>query len=175
MKMSLYETTVEGMELDRILGEAEGELTPELEWRLDTFLKAGKESIDAACKVVQSLEAASNTCYVEAMRLMARKDSYEQNIKSLKARVLGAVDNAFDGKVKSNLFTVWGQTSAPTVGFEVSPDADLAEVQKVFPEVVRTRYELDKTALKSMRAQGKILPAAVTVIENEGTRYLRIK
>lgn len=173
--MSLYEVGVEGLELNSILTESDGELTPETEARLDVFLKSGKEKIDAACKVVQSLEASSNSCIEEAKRLNERASSFLKDRDRLKSRILGAIDAAFDGKVKSNLFTVWGQTSAPTVGFEVSPDADLAEVQKVLPEVVRTRYELDKTALKSMRAQGKILPTAVTVVENEGTRYLRIK
>jgi hypothetical protein len=93
----------------------------------------------------------------------------------LESRILGAVDAAFDGKVKTNLFTVWGQTSAETVGFDIAPDADLASIQKAYPEVVRTKYELDKKTLKAMREQGDALPNAVTVIENPGTRYLRIK
>lgn len=172
---TLYEVAVEGKELEEILAAADGELTPELEARLDSFLKSGKEKIDAACKVVQSLEASASACVDEAKRLNDRASSFLKNRDSLKTRILGAIDSAFDGKVKTNLFTVWGQTSAPTVGFEVSPDADLAEVQRIFPEVVRTRYELDKLALKSMRAQGKILPTAVSVVENQGTRYLRIK
>jgi hypothetical protein len=175
MTMSLYEIGVEGLELNEILTASDGELTPDTEQRLDAFLKSGKEKIDAACKVVQSLEASANSCLEEAKRLNERASSFLRNRDSLKSRILGAVDAAFDGKVKSNLFTVWGQTSVPTIAFDVAPDADLASIQKVYPEVVRTKYELDKQTLKSMRAQGQTLPNAVTVTENPGTRYLRIK
>jgi hypothetical protein len=173
--MSLYDVAKEGMELEEILIAGDGEITPEVEARLDEFLKLGKEKIDAACKVVQSLTASSEACLEEAKRLNERAASFLRNRDSLKTRILGAVDAAFDGKVKTNLFTVWGQTSADTVAFDVAPDADLASIQKVYPEVVRTKYELDKQTLKSMRAQGQPLPNAVTVTENAGTRYLRIK
>jgi hypothetical protein len=173
--MSLYDVAKEGMELEEILLASDGEITPEVEARLDEFLKLGKEKIDAACKVVQNLKSCADACRAEAERLLERRTSYERNVEMLKARILGAVDAAFDGKVKTNLFTVWGQTSAPTTVFDVSPDADLAEVQKVYPEVVRTKYELNKTELKSMRAQGIPLPNAITVTEGEGTRFLRIK
>lgn len=173
--MSLYDVAKEGMELEDILLASDGEITPEVEARLDSFLKLGKEKIDAACKVVQALTASSEACIEEAKRLNERASSFLRNRDTLKARILGAVDAAFDGKVKTNLFTVWGQTSAPSVSFEVEPDADLASIQKVYPEVVRTKYELDKQTLKSMRAQGVALPSAVTVTEGEGTRYLRIK
>ena len=172
---TLYEVGVEGLELNAILMESDGELTPETEERLEVFLKSGKEKIDAACKVVQSLDSSASACIEEAKRLNERASSFLKNRDRLKSRILGAIDAAFDGKVKTNLFTVWGQTSAPSVVFDVSPDADLAEVQKVYPEVVRTKYELDKQTLKSMKAQGIPLPAAVTVTEGEGTRFLRIK
>ncbi len=175
MTISLYDVGVEGLELNSILMESDGELTPETEARLDAFLKSGKGKIDAACMVVQSKKASEDALQREIDRLVARKQSFERDRKQLESRILGAVDAAFDGKVRTILFTAWGQTSAPTVGFDVSPDADLAEMQKVYPEVVRTKYELDKTKLKSMAAQGLILPTAVTVTENPGTRYLRIK
>jgi hypothetical protein len=174
-KISLYDVALEGAQLEEILIASDGEITPEIEDRLDVFLKSGKEKIDAACKVVASLDASAHACGEEARRLLARAESFENNKKALKARILGAVDAAFDGKVKTNLFTVWGQNSAPTVGFEAAPDADLASIQQAYPEVVRTKYELDKTTLKSMRAQGVPIPEAISVIEGEGTRFLRIK
>lgn len=174
-KMSLYDIAKEGMELEEILVASDGEITPEVEARLDEFLKQGKERIDAACMVVRGLEASAKACDDEAGRLSARAKSFERNRDMLKARILGAVDAAFDGKVKTNLFTVWGQTSADTVAFEVAPDADLASIQRVYPELVRTKYELDKLTCKSMLAQGEVIPSAVSVTENPGTRFLRIK
>lgn len=174
-KLTLYDVTVEGLELERLLSDADGELTPELEARFDVFLKGGKEKIDAACKVVRSLEASSLMCQVEAERLSDRAVSFEHEAKRLEDRILAVVDAAFDGKVKTNLFTVWGQNSGPSVSIELAPDADLVQMAETFPDLVRHKYELDKAKAKSMRAQGVALPGAVTVTESEPTRYLRIK
>jgi hypothetical protein len=163
------------MDLQTILTEMEGELTPELEQRLDTFLRTGKDKLDSAAFVVRDLKAAAKTCEIEAKRLVDREVMYLKDAERLEARILTAVDCAFDGKVKTPLFTIWGQTSAASVGFDVAADADLAEIQKLYPEVVRTSYALDKLELKSMRAQGIPLPNAITAVENMGKRFLRIK
>jgi len=173
--MNLYEVGKEGLELEELLAASEGELTPELEARFDAFLKGGKEKIDAACKVVRSIEASSQMLRDEADRMLQRSAAFEADAKRLKSRILGAVDAAFDGKVKTNLFTVWGQSTGTTTTFEIAPDADLATIQSFYPEVVRTKYELNKAELKTMHSQGKPLPSAVSVTENPGTRYLRIK
>jgi hypothetical protein len=173
--MTLYEVTKEGMELEEILTANDGELTPDLEQRLDTFLKAGKDKINAAACVVRGLELTSDACLAEAKRLNERASSILNERDRLKARILAAVDGAFDGKVKTAMFTVWGQSSAPTTGFEVAPDADLVALQVQCPDLVRTKYELDKTALKNRNSLGLAIPKAITVVENTGTRYLRIK
>lgn len=172
---SLYQVTQEGMELEAILTEAGGELTEDLEARLDSFLKSGEKKVTAACMVVQSLKAAEDACRNEAKRLQERAEMYNRNVRRLQDRILWAIDGAFGGKLKTPLFTVYGQTSGATKTYDVAPDADLVAMQKLFPQVVRVKYELDRLALKSMAAQGLILPTAVTVVENPGTRYLRIK
>jgi len=45
---SLYEIAVEGDAVERLLLESEGELTPELEDRLDHLLRCGKDKLDNA-------------------------------------------------------------------------------------------------------------------------------
>jgi hypothetical protein len=173
-RLNLYEATVEGQELNRILTEMDGEITPELEKRYDTFMRSGRAAIEAAVFVVRGLEASEVVCRLEAKRLECRGDSYEKQSASLKARILGAIDAGFDGSLKTSLFTVYGQTSAATRGFEISPDADLASIQKAYPDLVRTKYELDNIALKN-RIQSGDVPPAITVISNPGKRSLRIR
>lgn len=173
--MTLYAVTQEGMELNEILTEMDGELTPEMEERFDAFLKAGKEKVNAAVMVVRQLEANAQVCKDEAKRLSEKAGSWERQAEQLKHRILALVDLAFDGKVKTALFTIWGQTSAPTVAIDLAPDAALNAVKDAFPAIVRTKLELDKAAVKQMVADGEDIPAAVTVTENPGKRYLRIK
>lgn len=172
---NLYDVGMEGMELDAILREADGELTPELEARMDAFLAGGKAKIEAAAKVHRSLEASAGACEIEAARLGGRAKSFQNNADSLKARMLWAVDAGFDGKVKTSLFTIWGQSSAATTSFDLAPDADLKQVAQTMPGIVRTTLALDKQVLKMKHDAGEAIPAEVVVTEKPGTRFLRIK
>lgn len=169
--MNLYELSIAGQEMQRILEESVGELTPELESALDMLLSEGKNSVEAAAMIVRGLEASWDACHKESERLALREVSYDRQASILKERILWAVDSAFGGKVKTEKFTIWGQTSADTVGFEVAPDADLKEM----PEITRTTYALDKIKLKAMVQNNEPIPAAVTVTHMPGKRSLRIK
>lgn len=170
--MNLYDLTVEGAEINRILTENEGELTPELEARLDAILGEGKDKVEDAAMVVRSLEASRDACAMEADRLAKRAQSFDKNVDSLKLRILYAVDSAFGGKVKTDKFSIWSQSSADTVQFEVAADADLSKIDS---SVVRTTYALDKMALKAKVQAGEPIPAEVTAIDVPGKRSLRIK
>lgn len=174
MTMTLYEVGLEGLELNQILSECDGELTPDLEQRLDIFLKGGKAKIDAACMVVRSLDASAEACMAEAKRLDDRAGMFSADAKRLKSRILGAVDAGFDGKVKTDMFTVWGQTSAETFSVDVAADCDLKKLHEADPELVKVGYSLDKAKCRQIIKDGATING-VTVTENPGTRYLRIK
>jgi len=169
--MNLYDLTIEGAEINRILTENEGELTPELEARLDTILGEGKDKVEAAAMVVRSLEASYEACIAERDRLAERAKSYDAQVDKLKSRMLYAVDAAFGGKVKTDKFTIYGQNSADTVAFEVAPDADLSKIDS---SVIRTTYALDKIALKDRYKAGTV-PPEVMATPMTGKRSLRIK
>lgn len=169
---TLYELTMEGQMLMEHLAATDGELTPELEAQFDELLRSGKDKLNGAACVVRSLEANAEACKAEATRLLQRSASFVRQAESLKGRMLAAVDAAFDGKVKTPLFTIWGQTSAPTVAFEIAADADLG---KVNPELVRTRMELDRARCQELHKAGVSLPREIAVMEKPGTRYLRIR
>lgn len=171
---TLYSITQEGMELNDILTATDGEITPELELRLDEWLKSGKGKIDAACKVVQSLTASADACLEESKRLNERTSSFLRNRDMLKDRILGAVDLAFGGKVKTDLFTVWGQTSADTFAVDIAADCDLKALHAADPELVKVGYALDKAKCRQLIKDGTEING-VTVQENPGKRYLRIK
>lgn len=175
MTMSLYQLTMEGEAILEMLQATDGELTPDLEAQFDEFLRAGKEKMNAAACVVRNLEANATVCKTEGDRLYDRAAMFMREADALKARMLAAVDAAFDGKVKTPLFTIWGQTSAPTISFEIAADADLAKLAESDPDLVRSKLELNKQRCIELHKGGDALPREVAVMEKPGTRYLRIK
>jgi hypothetical protein len=177
-KISLYDVALEGAEINDILSANDGELTPELEARFDELLRQGPRKIDAACMVVRELSATAEACRAEAKRLTERATAFDRNEAVLKSRILGAVDAAFDGKLKTQMFTVWGQTSAMTLKFEPTEGLDLEKLAAEFPQFVRTKRELNVSALKeAWQSPITVIPSELVdcAVESEGTRYLRIK
>ena len=174
-KMSLYDVAMEGMQIEDILVANEGELTPELEERLDSLLREGPKRIEAAAMVVRGLEASAKACKEEQTRLGDRAKSLENQASRLKDRITIALDAAFNGKVKTDLFTIWAQSSAETVSFDLAPEFTIDMLYEDRPGVVRVEKSLDKKKLGELHKLGELLPEAVVVVSNPGTRYCRIK
>lgn len=171
--MKLYDIPIEANEIEAILAESYGELTPEIEARIADFVRAGKDKIEAAAMVVKSLEDDATVCRKEAERLIARAGGLENGAARLKGLILFAVDEGFGGKIKTAKFTIWGQTSAVLTGFELKQGVTIYEVPA---EYMRTKEpELDKKALKAAADAGIEIPECIAVTVLNGTRYLRIK
>ena len=170
--MNLYQVPIEFAELELALIESAGELSPELEQRFDAFLRAGKDKIEAGAMVVRGFEIEAEACKQESKRLVERSAALEKNAARLKKLILFALDGAFAGKVKTSLFTVFAQTSAACVSFDLAPGADLASLPE---SCVRIRRELATDAIKQMVKAGESLPEEIIVTEVPGTRYLRIR
>lgn len=173
--MTLYDMTLEGLQIADILTENEGELTPELEARLDVLMQAGPDRLEAAAMVVRNLEADAMACKAEAQRLAERAQGFENNAKRLKERMTIALDAAFNGKIKTARFTLWTQKAADSVAFDLREEFTLDMLEEDLPEAVRTKKELNKVALRQMFDAGQQLPEAVFVEETPGKRYTRIK
>ena len=161
-KSTLYDVAQEGADIQALLMENDGELTPELEERLDSLLKQGKDKLIAAVKVVRNIEANADNCLKEAAtqseeveRLKTRSASFTADAKRLKERILIAVDFAFGGKVKTDLFTIYGQNSPDTVAIELAPTFTLEQLKEAKPELVRTKLELEKKAIVEQHKQLK--------------------
>lgn len=174
-KLTLYQVAEEGLLIEQALIENEGELTPEIEERLGRLMMEGPNKIEAAAMVVRNLEAWEQQCKDEAQRLRERAQSFANNADRLKRLMTAALDNGFNGKVKTARFTLWTQKAPDTVAFDVREEFTLEMLQQDHPELVRTKLELDKAACKAMRERGDELPEALFAEENIGQRYTRIK
>lgn len=170
--MHLYEIPTEARLIEEQLEESGGELTPELEQRINEFMAGSKDKIEAAAMVVRSLNASAEACKAEAKRLSERNAALERSADRLKNLMLSAVDLGFAGKIKTNFFTIWGQNSADTTHFDVQPDVQLDSLPERF---VRVKRELNREELKSAFKAGEKLPETIIAVTMPGTRYLRIR
>ena len=171
--MKLYDIPIEANEIETVLADSCGELTPEIEQRIAAFLRESKEKVEAAAMVALSLMDDADVCRQEADRLLKRAAGLEKGSQHLKGLMLFAVDEGFGGKIKTAKFTIWGQSSAATLSFELPPGAD---VHNVPLEYLRMKDpELDKQALKAAYEAELPIPEQIVVSEKPGTRYLRIK
>jgi hypothetical protein len=173
--ITLYEITKEGQLIHDCLIDSEGEITPEIEERLDLLLRAGSDKLEAASMVLANLETAQSACKAEAKRLSERAKNFESNAERLKARMVAAVDAVFGGKVKTDLVTVWTQKSPDTQSFDLAEECTLEALQKERPDFVRSKLELNRAAIKTAYDAGQPLPDSIFVDRREGTRYLRVK
>ena len=173
--MSLYNLTVEGVLIRDIIEAMEGEITPEVEERLDALMKVAPDRIEAAAMVVQGLQGSALVCQQESLRLAERAAALDRNAAYLKERIALVVDNVFGGKIKTHRFTVWTQQSADHTAFDVQEGFTIEDVEKACPYVVRVKKELDKIALKERFKTGAALPPAVHFDTQPGKRFLRIK
>lgn len=174
-KMTLYDISLEGLVIADILEANEGELTPELEERLNRLMQEGPDRIEAAAMVVRTIEANALACKAEAQRLAERAKGFENNVQRLKDRMTIALDCAFGGKVKTARFTIWTQKSADTTAFDLREEFTLEMLKEDNPELVRTKLELDKQACKRILEEAGELPESIFVDHSEGKRYARIK
>jgi hypothetical protein len=173
--MNLYEIAVEGAEIERMLEESEGVLTPEMEKRFDELLKGGKEKIDAALYVRQNMKADIKSCEEEAARLSARAASLKKQCAKLQERVLIAVDWAFNGKVKTAKFTAYGTTGADTYEYSLTEDCDIVELHKANPDLVRMNVDLNRSALNQLVKDKEALPREIRAEKIPGKRWLNVR
>lgn len=172
---TLYELSLEGVQISDMLTENEGELTPEIERRLDDLMLEGPARMEAAAMVVKQLDANAMACEEEAKRLRERAKAFSANADRLKARMVIALDAAFNGKIKTPLFTIWAQNSAATTVVDLAPGFTPEMLYQEFPGLVRVKMELDRPKVLETHKAGGKLPETIFFGENEPTRYCRIK
>jgi hypothetical protein len=171
--MQLYQIPAEAYEIEMLLEQSEGEITPEIEEKLKAFVDGGKEKLEHAAAVVKSLQAQADACKEESARLSARKASLESNADRLKGLMLLAVDKGFNGKVKTSFFTIYGQTSKSTVSFSIAEGVDPWTIPEEFARVKPP--ELDKEKLQQAYKSGQPIPEIIKAEERPGVRFLQIR
>ena len=174
-RMSLYEIGIEGQEIELLLAESLGEITPEIEARMDALLAGGPDKMDAAAAVWERLESMKKLCEKKADEYILRAGQFQNNMEALEMRMQYALTGAFNGKLKTASHTYWLGTSAGKTTIEVAADADLISLEKEDSEVVKHTRSLDTAAIRERLKKGLPIPSAIKVESFPGTKYLMFK
>jgi hypothetical protein len=174
MTATLYEITNDALSIFDQLSDNLGELTPELEARLDKLLLEGPGRIEEAAMMVRIMEASAATAEFEAERLRERAKNFQGQADRLKKRMTVALDTAFKGKIKTALFSVWTQKSKDHIVADLVPGVSAQMLHAERPDLVRVKYELDREKTVAAWKAGEELPELVLFEEKKGTRFTRI-
>jgi hypothetical protein len=133
---------------DRLINGG-GELTPELEKEWSAFVAQGKDKLEAAAFVINSIEGDIEQCEAEVKRLKDRAASSTRNVDRLRDLTLYAL-KAMGGKVKTSLISLWVGCSGKKLKVDLKPGTDLEALNKTHPQLVRVSYEPRLDAAKAL-------------------------
>jgi hypothetical protein len=175
---SIYDLSLQGLEIEELLLDSVGEITPDIQEKMDALLVSGPETMEAAAAVVTQLQMSAKMAEEESDRLRARSKEFEAQAEKLKKRMGFALDKAFGGKIKTPRWTVYMQKSADRTVADLIPGITAEMLYEERPDLVRVKMELDRVkvvALYKDPESRKQLPELILFEEREGERSVRIK
>lgn len=130
---------------------------------LESIHDAIEDKAEGYATVIRELESESEKLKSEVERLTKRKQTYENNVKRLKANLQRAMESVGSSKIKGRLFTVSIRNNAPHVVMK-----DENKIPAYLLKVVRTP---DKKAIMNLLNADKEVPGATL----EQTKSLQIR
>lgn len=115
------------------------------------LIENGKVKVDSYKYVLDKLEVQSIYLKKREEEVEKARKAIEANIKRIKEHLIKSLrENGFD-KFTGNEYVVKLQRAAPAVEIKAEPTAAL----KIrYPDLIRTKYEWDKTAVKDRLKEG---------------------
>lgn len=151
--MTLYELEQEQLELNALLEENGGELTPEIEERLQIHDYDINKKMESYCKAIRCYETSIEGIKSEIERLKARKESSEKAIERMKESMLNALEIFGINKIEAGTFKIGTRKSQAV---EIDDENIVPDAYKI--ETVTTK--VDKTAIKNAIKEGKEVEGA---------------
>lgn len=155
--MNLYEITVEQQQLNALLEENGGELTPEIEEALKINLDNFNAKAEGYVKAIKNYKAEEDAIAEEIKRLQEKKRVNANAQARLKEALKNAMDTFDTPKVQAGLFKV-SLTKSEAVNI-INEDAIPQEYKKV-------KYEVSKTDIKNAIKSGLVVEGA-EIVENK--------
>lgn len=156
-EMNLYEITQEQANLNNMLEESMGELTPELEAALTLNLDNFNAKAEGYVKAIKNYKAEQDAIAEEIKKLQAKKKVCENAVERMKDALKTAMDVFDTPKVQAGLFKI-SLTKSESVNI-INEDA-IPEQYK------RIKYEVSKTDIKNAIKNGETVEGA-EIVENK--------
>jgi cell division protein ZapA (FtsZ GTPase activity inhibitor) len=172
---TLYSLAIDGAEIEMLLLESMGEITPEVQVKMDALLESGPPMIEAAAAVVLQLQLSAQVAKEESNRLYARAKEFEAQVDKLKERMTVALDKGMGGKVKTPKWTIYTKKNADKLVADLVPGITPEQLYQERPDLVRVKMEFDRVKAVSDYKAGLPLPELILFEEREGTRCTIIK
>lgn len=164
-KLSLYDLADAQVSIDDLLDESGGELTPEIEERLEAIRGQFNDKVDRICELRQNRIRAAEACEAEAKRLSKRAEAAKRGADSLKTYLMSGLIRAGMAKLKTAKWTVWIQKSPASIRWTKA----LEELPIGFRRIT---VAADIEQAQALRKEGKALPDGFVVEQGEHIRIL---
>jgi len=164
MTIKLWELSQDLEAIGEEIAANGGELTPELEARLEELDGSFDEKVERVGLYICQLQASAGAAKTEKDRLAAIQKRYDSEAKSLKAYLLRHLEHHGKARVETAKIRVRVQASAEAVRW-TGGQFEIPDNYKV------TTFSFDRAQAKADRAAGLPLPAG---IEFSKSTHLRI-
>jgi hypothetical protein len=172
---TLYSLGLDGIEIEMLLLESLGEITPDIQLKMDALLESGPPMMEAAAAVVRQLELSSQMAEEESKRLHARAKEFEAQRVKLKERMTVALDKSMGGKVKTPKWTIFTKKNADKLIADLVPGVTPEMLHSERPDLVRVKMEFDRVKTLEEYKAGRPLPELILFEHKEGERCTIIK
>lgn len=153
----------------------EAELPAELQERINRFCEQGPVAILKVHRAIVAIRREGETVKDMARALAERASAKERSAERLGEMLLKVLDTSFNGKVKLDGLTAWGQdTNTEVVEFESADPEEQAKALDALPSNLRrVKVELNKTEAKAALKAGNALPGLF--LKKNTSRSIRFK
>lgn len=175
MKQGIYELSMQGLEIESLLFDSVEEITPDVMEKLANLLAGSQDAMESAAAVVTQLMHSAKSAEEESDRLRERSKTFESQAQKLKELMLGAIDLAHNGKIKTPRWTIWAQNAKDSLIADLPPGITPEMLHKDRPDLVRVKMELDRQKVVAEYKAGRPLPEDIWLEEKKGVRFVQIR
>lgn len=167
MSATLYQLTNQMAEIEAMLEETGGEITPELEAVWNETSESLPQKVDGYNQVLRNLTAYAANLADEIKRLQGLKKTADNSAKRIKEHVLDCMETFGIQKLEGNYCKMSLRSSTQT---EVDEDSVLlpylSRVEKLgLPSWITCELKINKTALKEAFKGKDVTPGGVRFVE----------
>lgn len=161
--LKLYEITERLLRVGAQMVESGGEMTLEMEQELAGWNATFEEKATMVALYIRTLELEAAMADEESVRLHALAKPRNNTAERLKVYLRMQMEAAGIEKIKTTRASIWLQSNPPAVKCDVEPE-------RLPPDLVRIKLEVDKAKILEHHRAGKPLPQGVEIVQGRSIR-----